>query len=122
MKLNLSIDGLKPFQKKLLAKADPARIQKVIRINIAELTDNAQSKAPVSTERTNPHGVHGQLRDSIEASIEDDGMAGIVRTEAEYAEYVELGTRFMEAQPYMKPAFEEQKPKFLRDLKREISK
>lgn len=113
MKLNLSIDGLKPFQKKLLAKADPARIQKVIRINIAELTDTAQSKVPVST---------GQLRKSIVASIEDDGMAGIVRTEAEYAEYVELGTRFMEAQPYMKPAFEEQKPKFLRDLKREISK
>lgn len=49
-------------------------------------------------------------------------MSGVVRAEVDYAEYVEKGTRFMAAQPYMKPAFEDQKPLFLRDLKKVIPK
>lgn len=122
MRLNATIGGLKPFQKKLLAKANRSAIQKVVRLNTAELTAGAQRRAPVSTEETNPGGHHGQLRESITPSIEPDGMAGVVRAEVDYAEYVEKGTRFMAAQPYMKPAFEEQKPKFLRDLKKVIAK
>lgn len=38
MRLNATISGLKPFQKKLLAKADPSAIQKAVRLNTAELT------------------------------------------------------------------------------------
>ena len=49
-------------------------------------------------------------------------MAAVVRAGTEYAEYVEKGTRFMEKQPYMKPAFDAQKPQFLRDLKKEIAR
>lgn len=122
MRLNATISGLKPFQKKLLAKADPSAIQKAVRLNTAELTAKAQKKAPVSSEKTNPGGAHGQLQKSITPSIEHDGMSGVVRAEVDYAEYVEKGTRFMAAQPYMKPAFEEQKPLFLRDLKKVIAK
>lgn len=50
MRLNASISGLKPFQKKLLAKANRSAIQKVVRLNTAELTAGAQRRAPVSTE------------------------------------------------------------------------
>lgn len=122
MRLSVSISGLKPAQKKLLKKADLDGIRKVVRTNTAELTANAQRNAPVSTEATVPHGPHGVLKGSINAEITEDGMAGVVKTGVDYAEYVELGTRFMDAQPYMKPAFEKQKPVFLRDIKKEISK
>ena len=44
-------------------------------------------------------------------------MTATVEPTAEYAPYVELGTRFMEAQPFLKPAFEEQKKQFEKDLK-----
>ena len=37
---------------------------------------------------------------------------------ADYGAYVELGTRFMNAQPYLKPAFDEQKGKFKSDMKK----
>ena len=43
-------------------------------------------------------------------------MTAEVTPKAEYAPYVELGTRFMAAQPYLKPAFEEQKRKFKSDM------
>lgn len=122
MKLNISITGLNAMQKRLIAKANPSAIKKIVRINGAEMTEKAQRKAPVSTEKTNPHGAHGQLRRSISISIEEDGMAVVVRAGTEYAEYVEKGTRFMKKQPYMKPAFDDQKPRFLRDLKKEIAR
>ena len=35
-----------------------------------------------------------------------------------YAAYVELGTRYMSAQPFIKPAFDDQKALFKRDLER----
>ena len=45
-------------------------------------------------------------------------MSAEVEPTAEYAPYVELGTRFMEAQPYLGPAFNEQKEKFKKDMKK----
>nr|DAK14818.1 MAG TPA: putative tail component [Caudoviricetes sp.] len=36
----------------------------------------------------------------------------------DYAAYVELGTRKMDAQPFIKPAFDDQKKLFKRDLER----
>ena len=45
-------------------------------------------------------------------------MTAEVEPTADYAPYVEYGTRFMEAQPYLKPAFDDQKEKFKRDMKK----
>ena len=58
----------------------------------------------------------GQLRQSITHEIE--GNEAWVGTNVFYAPYVEYGTRFMEAQPYLKPAFDEQKEKFKKDMKK----
>lgn len=120
MKINVTMSGLNKMQRRLARMADPARIERVVALNGAELAQNAKKKAPVSTEKTNPGGDHGHLQNSILCKAQGD--EAIVRATAEYAQYVELGTRFMDAQPYMRPALEEQKPKFLRDLKKEIAK
>ena len=69
----------------------------------------AQQNAPVDT---------GHLKRSIGLNMTDAGMTAGVQPTAEYAPYVELGTRFMEAQPYLKPAFNEQKEKFKKDMKK----
>lgn len=48
----------------------------------------------------------GRLRSSITHRLEQDaqGLLGVVGSDVEYAIYVELGTRFMRAQPYLRPA------------------
>ena len=69
----------------------------------------AQQKAPVDT---------GYLKRSIGLEFTDGGMSAEVEPTADYAPYVELGTRFMEAQPYLGPAFNEQKEKFKKDMKK----
>lgn len=39
-------------------------------------------------------------------------------SKSEHSGFLEWGTRFMDAQPFLYPAFFKQKPKFLADLKR----
>lgn len=46
----------------------------------------------------------GNLRNSITHTTEDD--AAIIATNVEYASYVEMGTSRQAAQPYMRPAIE----------------
>ena len=60
----------------------------------------------------------GNLKRSIGLEISPNGLKATVEPKTEYAAYVELGTRKMEAQPYLKPAFEEQKKQFEKDLQK----
>lgn len=82
-----------------------------VKLNGAELQQKAQRNAPVDT---------GNLRRSINLSIKDGGMTAEITAMAEYSGYVEYGTRFMNAQPFIAPAFNEQKDIFINDLKRAL--
>lgn len=122
MKCKIDMRGLNQLQKKLLKGVSRDKISQVVRLNTAEVTQKAKERAPVSTEKTNPGGAHGQLKRSIIPSMSSGGMVGKVNATVDYAEYVEMGTRFMAAQPYMKPAFDQQKEIFLKDMKKLIMK
>ena len=75
----------------------------------ADLNKVMVEKAPVKT---------GFLRRSIKLSKGNDGMSVTVEPTAEYAPYLEYGTRFMRERPFVKPALEKVKPKFIRDVKK----
>ncbi|WP_242324602.1 HK97-gp10 family putative phage morphogenesis protein [Faecalibaculum rodentium] len=122
MRCKIDMRGLSQLEKKLLKGVSKDKISQVVRLNTAELTQKAKDRAPVSTEKTNPGGAHGQLKRSIIPSMESGGLAGKVNATVDYAEYVEMGTRFMAAQPYMKPAFDQQKEIFLKDMKKLLMK
>ena len=122
MKCKIDMRGLNQLQKKLLKGVSKDQISRVVQLNTAELTQKAKERAPVSTEKTNPGGAHGQLKRSIIPSMSSGGMVGKVNATVDYAEYVEMGTRFMAAQPYMKPAFDQQREVFLDDMKKLIMK
>lgn len=56
----------------------------------------AKQRCPVDT---------GRLRSSISHQLASDGgLVARIGTDVEYAPYVELGTRFMSAQPFLRPA------------------
>lgn len=105
----IKVVGIEKLQKKLKKNVQMAEVKRVVRHNGAEMQEKAQRNAPVDT---------GHLKRSIGLNMADAGMTAEVEPTAEYAPYVELGTRFMEAQPYLKPAFDEQKEKFKRDMKK----
>lgn len=105
--MSIEIRGDKQLLKALMQAKKLDDAKKVVKNNTALLTNKAQRKAPVDT---------GALRRSITMEMGDGGLTGKVTPAMEYAPYVEYGTRFMDAQPFMRPAFEEVKDKYLREL------
>lgn len=103
------LKGVKELRIALKKKADMSQVRRIVKMNGAELQQKAQRKAPVDT---------GTLKRSIGLEIKDGGLTAECAATAEYAPYQEWGTRYMEAQPFMKPAFNEQKERFKHDMDR----
>lgn len=58
----------------------------------------------------------GDTAGSVNTVIAGDGLTAFVGPTTNYAMYVEYGTRFMTAEPAVRPAFEEQVPIFKSDM------
>ena len=116
----IRIEGLAALDMALATALEKEAVREAVRVNASELNNNAKSRCPVGTSETThkPGYQGGTLRRSIVTEILDDGMTAEIEPHTEYAAYVEYGTRYMKAQPYMRPAFQEQQPKFINDIKR----
>lgn len=66
---------------------------------------DAKKMCPVDTGRLRASITHEVLK------LADDIYQGRIGTNVEYAEYVELGTDKMPAQPYLRPALENNRDK-----------
>lgn len=109
----IKIEGLDKLQKHLKKQCTLEDVRNVVKMNGAELQNKAMRTAPVDT---------GTLKRSIGLEITEAGMTAEVEATAEYAPYVEYGTRFMKAQPYIRPSLEEQKKSFKNDLSKLLKK
>lgn len=105
--MSFKFTGVNELRAKLNKNTDLNGVKRVVAQNGSELQQKAQRNAPVDT---------GNLKRSIGLEIQNGGMTAKSEAGAEYAPYVEWGTRFMDAQPYMKPAYNQQKEQFKRDL------
>lgn len=104
---NVSLKGVSELTMKLKSNANMKDVKQIVKQNTAELTQGAQRKAPVDT---------GNLRRSITMDLSEGGLTGKVKPTADYAPYLEYGTRFQSAQPFMRPAFNKQKAQFKSDM------
>lgn len=77
----------------------------VIRETVADIETEAKQRAPVDT---------GALRDSIKGRVINQNAGEVTAGggAVNYATYVEEGTRFAPAQPYMHPAADAARPRF----------
>ena len=106
---NIKVNGLDQLNAKLKKNMDLNVVKTIVKKNGADLQKKAQHYVPVDT---------GTLKRSIGLNIKDGGLTAVVAPTTDYAEYVEYGTRFMESQPYMRPALGEQKQIFKSDLEK----
>ena len=107
MAKGISLVGMEKLVAKLEDNMKKEAVKTVIKKNGSRLQQSAQGKAPVDT---------GTLKRSITLEITDAGMTAESEATVHYAGYVEYGTRFMNAQPYMRPALEEVGKKFKSDM------
>ncbi len=111
----VKIVGIEKLQKKLKKNVDMAEVKTVVKKNGDQM--NELMKRNTQTAFTKGYS-KGDTAGSINTSITDGGLTAEVGPTTEYAYYVEHGTRFMEAEPFVKPAFDVQKEKFKNDMKK----
>lgn len=85
--------------------------------------DYAKLKCPVGTpESTGIPGYQGgTLRGSITHAVSSDGKTVVVSTNVKYAPYVELGTKKMDARPFLRPAANDHADEYRKILKNALS-
>ena len=110
---NIKIDGLDELQKRLKKNVTLDDVKGVVKKNGRELHEKMQDKADFKKGYAT-----GTTKRSIGQEIKDSGFTAEVAPTTEYSPYLEFGTRFMEAQPFVRPAFNEQVQQFKKDMQR----
>lgn len=109
----IMFQGLDQLQIELKNRTDMDKIREVVKKNGAKLQSTMMRKANfVKGYQT------GTTKRSIELDIQDNGMTAKVAPGTEYSPYLEYGTRYMQPQPFVGPAFNEVKGQFKADLEK----
>ena len=113
---DVKIEGLQALISDLDArKYTGKQIRNVVMKNGANLQEDAQKRMTKTVAYVKGYS-KGTTRRSTTLSISDDGMTATVAPHTEYFSYVEYGTRFMEAEPTLNPAFQKIKQQFYKDV------
>ena len=110
---SIKVNGLEELQAKLKKNVQMDDVKTVVQHNGEQLDNQMVRHAVFKGKYTT-----GDTARSITLTMSDGGLTATVAPGTEYSMYVEWGTRFMSAEPFVKPAFEIVKPKFLEDLKK----
>ena len=113
MSSGIQVKGLDKLQKALKDNVTLDDVKQVVRQNGSEL----QTKMQQNADFTKGYAT-GTTKRSIGLEIKDSGFTAEVAPTTEYSPYLEYGTRFMSAQPFVKPAYEQQKEQFKKDMDR----
>ncbi|WP_283650857.1 HK97-gp10 family putative phage morphogenesis protein [Ileibacterium valens] len=136
MGFKCKITGLDELKRQMDPMEARARVVNKVKINGARLEAAMKRKAqfkghmepfrmsrkggklhPIPVGELRFVNASGILRGSVVSSFSQGGLTVSVYPQVEYAPYVEYGTRFMKAQPFVKPAYEAVVNQFLNDMK-----
>lgn len=109
----IKAEGLDKLEKALKDNVRMDDVKRVVRHNGSQLQSKMQNAADFKKGYQT-----GETKRSIGLEMQDGGFTAEVGPETEYSPYLEYGTRFMEAQPFINPPYEEQKKKFKQDMQR----
>jgi len=84
------------------------KIAKAVEKSMKEIERGAKSRVPVRTS---------ELKKHITASFDPVTMKGSITANTFYAHFSEFGTETEKAQPYMRPAYESERPNLIKGIK-----
>ena len=119
--IRFELKGLDKLQAKLQRVAKMEEIERIVEKNGEAMQKKAVKNAQFKGHYRGKKFIKptGATKKSISVnSSKIDRFKYRVAPGTDYAAYVELGTRKMSAQPFIKPAFDDQKKLFKRDLER----
>lgn len=119
--IRFELKGLDKLQAKLQRVAKMEEVERIVEKNGEAMQKKAVKNAQFKGHYRGKKFIKptGATKKSISVnSSKIDRFKYRVAPGTDYAAYVELGTRKMSAQPFIKPAFDDQKKLFKRDLER----
>ena len=108
---SIKIEGLDELKKKLKENVTLNDVKRVVRHNGSQM----QEKMVDNAEFTQGYQT-GTTKRTIKGKPEDGGFSYTAGATTEYSPYLEWGTRYMQQQPFIKPAYEAQAIKFKKDM------
>jgi len=109
----MKLRGADALIKGLRKRADLGLVKHTVKLNGSELERRMTRNASFSKGYQT-----GTTKRSIKLDIKNKGLTAKVGPTTHYSPYLERGTRFMEAQPFVRPSFYAQEKKFIQDMKR----
>lgn len=119
--IRFELKGLDKLQAKLQRVAKMEEVERIVEKNGEAMQKKAVKNAQFKGHYRGKKFIKptGTTRKSISLNSSKIGRFKYrVAPGTDYAAYVELGTRKMSAQPFIKPAFDDQKKLFKNDLER----
>lgn len=123
--MKIEVKGLDKLTKVLKEDVTLDEVKKVVRHNGAQLQRKIQRNADFKGHYGWVKGKgktfvipSGTTKRSVDLLITDGGFTAESGPTTEYAEYLEYGTRFMDAQPFVKPALDAQAKEFEKDMQK----
>lgn len=109
-----TIKGMDALRRKLAVFPDAIdrAAKRAVAGEVDDAADDVHSNAPVET---------GSLRDSVQREIDPDGLGGRVVVTASYATFVENGTDDTPPQPFVQPAAERSRHRYVDRMRTELS-
>ena len=110
---SIKITGVKELEKHLKEGISMKTVKETVRLNGGELQKKMQDKADFKKGYQT-----GATKGRIFLEMSNSDLNATVEPTTEYSPYLEFGTRFMDAQPFVRPAFEEQLTQFKSDMQK----
>lgn len=112
--VEVKIEGLEAINKAIFMKLSSAKEVKKI---VAQHGSALQTKTQDNMNSTYTHGYStGKTARETNLELSNGGLTATVAPHTDYFEYLEYGTRKMEAMPTLHPAFIEESELFKKDI------
>ena len=113
--MSVEFDGLEQLSRDLQEHARLEDVKTVVKQSGAELNDATISN--MSTVYVKGYSKQNN-KNNTKFELTNGNLTAEQTTETDHIYYNEYGTRFMEAEPAIKPAFEQVSPKFIQRLRK----
>jgi len=107
------LEGLDALQKGLIDRTKLDAVKQIVKYDGQALQSTMQRNAVFKKGYS-----QGTTQKSIDIVIKDGGLTADVGPRTDYSPYLEYGTRFMEAQPFVRPTYYPIRAQFLSHLVR----
>ena len=116
----IELKGMYKLTSAMREKCSLGAVKTIVQRNGDRLNSTMKRTTHSAFRKTNPNTGRpystGDTARSINTVMSDNGLTATVGPTMKYDMYVELGTRFMEAEPFVQPAFNTVKPQFFSDM------